>query len=279
MNSRFFQVLASLAVVAFFVCGQQALAEGHQYHIQVVQRANPEQAPTNPPPKSNLYALQQAFTATPGAVNTDGSDLWPCFGNGAGTGDCPFIGDPQVNFPVGGVAVGSAAYVWSYTNCDGDTSTSPVCGQTETWYSDDSNDTTDDLTYAITATQVQSGVTVTLADSGTVDFAGVNPFGSTPGAAIVIYGDQNFGDLGVTTGPNNGNCSANVNYPVASNVESGITYPYVIAAGATCVNPLPGLVTLTATTELAGPNTPKPTKVVPQARGCVTQSRSSRSTA
>ena len=156
----------------------------------------------------------------------------------------------SVNYlPTGGAAIGIPQYVWSFSACDGTSNLNP-CGQTETWYEDDSGDTTDDLIYAITATQVQSGKTVYVADSGVVDFAGPNPFGgASPPADVVIYGDQNFG-TGGATGKNNGNCSANFNYPVS---WPTITYPYVVAANKTCVNPLPGLVTITALTELAHP--------------------------
>jgi hypothetical protein len=224
---------------------------------------------SNPPPTKNLYGLGQAFVFSPftqssSPTNSDGTDLWPCFGNTSSANvDCPTIGNPTQTFPTGAAALGTPAYVWSFSACDASSSSVGPCGQTNTWYEDDTLDTTDDLIYSITATQVQSGKTVYVADSGIVDFAGVNPFGgASPAADVVIYGDQNFGTLGVT-GKNNGNCSGNFNYPVASNQESGITYPYVIAAGKTCVDPVPGLVTLTATTELGTPTYTKTTKGCP----------------
>jgi len=263
---RLFFCVAVVLVVAFCAFAQPALAQSSN-HFQV--RALP-QAPTtgikpdsNPPPTANLYALNQAFVATffP-TSNSDGTDLWPCFGNSTSPNtDCPSIGNPTVTFPTGGVALGVPAYVWSYANCDAPNpqTTYTPCGQTETWYEDDSGDSADDLIYQIVATQG----TKIIADSGIVDFVGANPYGGlTPPADVIIYGDQNYGTLGAT-GQNNGNCDANFNYPVASNMESGITYPYVIAANKTCVDPVPGLATLTATTELATPKYTKTTKGCP----------------
>jgi hypothetical protein len=250
-----FHVFVCLAIVALFVCGQQLLAQEvpHHYHTQLVHRVNSDHAipQTNPAPPAGLYGTSQVFAATPlpSGVNTDGTDLWPCFGNSSSANpDCPTIGDPSVTFPSGGVAVGGPQYTWSFAACDASASTDTTpCGQTETWYEDDSNDTasTDDLTYSITATQVQSGKTVYIADSGTVDF-GPNPYGGlSPAANVIIYGDQNFGTLGAT-GKNNGNCDANFNYP--SPVLPGV---FVVAANKTCVNPVPGVATITATTSIA----------------------------
>jgi hypothetical protein len=254
-KSRLFQVLISLAVVAFFVCGQQLVAQEvpHHFHTQLLHRVNPDRAVplTNPAPANNLYGVEQAFVATPlpSGVNSDGTDLWPCFGNtSTANPDCPTIGNPSVTFPTGGVALGAPQYTWSYSACDASTSTDTTpCGQTETWYEDDSNDsaTTDDLTYSITATQVQGGKTVYISDSGTVDF-GPNPYGGlSPAANVIIYGDQNFGTLGAT-GKNNGNCSADFNYP-----NPALPGVFVVAANKTCVNPAPGVATITATTSIA----------------------------
>lgn len=250
-RTRCFHLATVALIVTVCFSGQLALS---QSHFEV--RAVPHQAQTtpdsNPAPTANLYGLSATFAGTPFALgpNTDGSDRWPCFGSNSTNTDCPTIGNPSITFPTGGAALGVPQYVWSYTACDANSSSVPPCGQTNTFYEDDSNDSTDDLIYLLTATQVQSGKVVYVADSGTVDFAGANPFGgAAPPADVVIYGDQNFGTLGAT-GKNNGNCSANFNYPVT---YPTITYPYVVAANKTCVNPVPGLVTITALTELAHP--------------------------
>lgn len=270
-KSRLFQGLASLAIVVFFVCGQQALAEeNHHWQIKLVPRVNANGNAAHPEatPANNLYGLQAAFTEgypTIGA-NADGSDIWPCFGSSSGNPDCPTIGDPTITFPSGAAALGAPAYVWLLNNpgsngygCDSDTNgtsnTSYLpCGQTETWYEDDSNDSTAELLYSIVATQ---GSTV-IADSGTVDF-GPNPFGGlTPPADVIIYGDQNFGTWpGAGSGPNNGNCTADVNYPLASAANPGVTY--VVEAGKTCGNPVAGAVNLEAITELGVPKYTKST--------------------
>jgi hypothetical protein len=261
---RWFQVLAALTMVVFLVCGQQVLAqEKTHYQIKIVPKQSPVDRPAvNPPPTANLYGLSQTFAATPGATNTDGTDLWPCFGNSTTPNtDCPTIGNPSVTFPSGGVALGGPAYDWSFANCDaftnGTSNTAYVpCAQTETFYEDDSGTgATFDLTYSITATQVQGGVTVYLVDSGTVDF-GPNPFGAlSPPADVIISGDQNLGDWpGATTGPNNANCTADIAYPTSADPAPGL---FVIQANKTCVEPKPGLVTFTAVTTVA---TPKYTK-------------------
>ncbi len=189
---------------------------------------------SNPPPPDNLYGLGQSFAAY--ALDGSGADEWPCFGGGSGA-DCPTI-------VAGGVVVGIPQYVWSFANCDAScASDTTPCGQTETWYEDDSNDTSakDDLTYSVVVTQGKN----VIADSGTVDF-GPNPYGGlTPPADVIIFGDQNFGTLG-ETGKNNGNCEADFNYP--SPVLPGV---FVVAANKTCVDPVPGLATLTATTSVS----------------------------
>jgi len=265
-KSCLFQVLAPLAIAALVVCGQAVAQEKPHFQIKLVPRVNSDVRARPETLTKNLYALQAAFTQgypTP-AANSDSTDIWPCFGAAAGNPDCPTIGDPSITFPAGGVAVGAPAYVWQLSNpgsngygCDADTNgTSNTaylpCGQTETWYEDDTGDSTDDLTYSIVVTQGSN----TLVDSGTVDF-GPNSFGGlTPPADVIIYGDQNFGAWsGATTGPNNANCTADFNYPLASDPPTA--FPYIIEAGKTCTDPVSGAATLTAVTEVA---TPKYTK-------------------
>jgi len=249
-RSRLFQALVLVALVAFFACSQLAVAqEKPHYQIKVLPRMNSDVPQVNPGPPANLYGLGQAFTAF--ALDSNSADAWPCFGNTASPSpDCSTIQD-------GGVVVGIPSYVWSFANCDADTNgTSNTkyvpCGQTETWYEDDSGTgNTFDLTYLLTATQVQSGVTKYLVDSGTVDF-GPNPFGgATPPSDVIVFGDQNLGDWpGATSGKNNANCTANVNYPTSSDPATGL---FIIQANKTCVAPLPGLVTFTAVTTVAQP--------------------------
>ena len=261
-KSRLFQIFASLVIVAFVVCGQQVLAEDvHHWHLKLVPHTNaqrdfavnPETAPAN-----NLYGIEQAFAQQ--AYDSTGADAWPCFGDTASpSADCSTV-------PNGGVVVGGPAYIWQLNNntfsgngygcnafTNGTSSTGTPynpCGQTESWYEDDSNDTsaTDELLYSIVVTQGSA----IIADSGEVDF-GPNPYGGfTPPADVIISGDQNFGYApGNATGPNNGNCSADFNYPLTTGANPGSVY--VVAAGKTCVNPVSGLATLTATTEIGAP--------------------------
>jgi len=253
MKSRSFLVLTSLAVIAIWVCGQLALAEDgprQHYQIRVVPRAGQGAIYSVNPLAlvSNLYGLTAAFTATAfPTTNSDGSDLWPCFGGGTTVNpDCPSIGDPTIDFPVGGVALGVPAYVWSLADCNATSTSSPLCGETETFYEDDSGDTTDQLTYSIVATQGSTEIY----NSGTVVF-GPNPFGGlSPAADVVIYGPTSFGNEGQTGGANNGNCFADFNYPLTSPTFPGT---YGVAAGKICSPAVSGLVTITATTELATP--------------------------
>jgi hypothetical protein len=257
-------LFAALAVVALSICGPQAQAEtkNHtKYSIKVIPHGGPNAERANPSALANgLYGVSQvfAYTAYP-TLNSDTSDIWPCFASGGTVAstenpDCPTIGSPKIPFPAGGVVLGAYSYSWPLAACDATSTSSPVCGQTETWYEDDSNDSTDDLTYSIVATQGSA----TLYDSGTVDF-GPNVYGGlSPAADVIIYGDQNFGNEGITAGPNNGNCSAAYNYPLTSAANPGEVY--IIPAGKTCGVPTTGPVTLTATTEVATPAYTKVTK-------------------
>jgi hypothetical protein len=250
-------LFALLAVVALSICGPRAYAaENHnKYTIKFVPHRTDAVA-TPAALANNLYSVGAWFAATSyPTANTDGSNLWPCFGSYDGSStstenpDCPTIGSPKVGFPIGGVVLGTPSYSWSLAACNATSSTSPECGETETWYEDDTNDlsATDELLYTIEATQ---GTTV-IADSGTVDF-GPNPYaGGSPAYDIIIYGPQNFGNMGVTAGPNNGNCIPNEGYPLATAANPGSVY--VVAAGKTCGVPTTGAVSLTATTEVGSP--------------------------
>jgi hypothetical protein len=259
MKSRLLQVLASLTAVAFFLCGQQALAQNAQtphpnYRIHFAPRgieAGFEGEQLTPVTK-NLYGLTQAFTATDfPTTNTDGTDIWPCFGGGTATNpDCPKIGSPSIAFPVGGVALGVPEYVWSLAKCNATSTSSPVCGETETFYEDDSGDSGDQLTYIVTATQGTGTSLKYVYDSGLVVF-GPNTFGNlTPPADVVVFGPSNLGNMGQIGGANNGNCFADFNYPLTAPAFPGV---YVIAAGKVCSPAVSGLVNFTAVTEVATP--------------------------
>jgi len=267
MNNRLFKTLSLIAIVALLVCGQAIAADNsHHYTIKIVPRTtqqdNFDLSPANP--AADLYALAQYFAATPQpfGTNTDGTELWPCFGSyssASGTSsenpDCPTIGDPAQGFPVGGVVIGIPAYQFPLAACNATSTSAAACGNTETWYEDDTGDSTDDLTYLIVATQGST----TIADSGTVDF-GPNALGNAGSIPIqvIISGDQNFGTQGQTGGANNGNCEADFDYPLASEPPP---FPgtYVIAAGKTCGVAGAGAVTITATTTLSTPSYTKET--------------------
>ncbi len=255
-KARFFLVCL-VAMFAFLACTQPAAAQSaKRIHVKAVPAKHSDASRgvvSDAALAPDLYALEAAFTASsyPTVNTSDGTELWPCFG---GSSDCPVIGDPQIAFPDTGVVVGGPAYVWSLPDCDGTTNGSSVggvptyvpCGQVETWYEDDSNDSTDELLYTV---EVEQGTSV-IYDSGTLDF-GPNVFGgAVPPYDIVFSGDTNFGTLG-QTGKNNGNCEADFNYPLAAAANPGVTYS--VQANKTCVNPVAGIATVTATTEIATP--------------------------
>jgi len=150
--------------------------------------------------------------------------------------------------------VGVPSFVWSLSKCNGDTpqaATTP-CGQEENVYEDTTGDLTDDVLWNMTATQWQDGKLVTLYDSGTQDYGTWASLGVTLAVGpfdAVFNQDLNFETLGVPTGPNNGNCLANFNYP---NPQSSIPF-FIIADNRTCANPVAGPVFFTATSQLATP--------------------------
>jgi hypothetical protein len=281
MSFRFVQGVASFATLALFFFGQEIVAQ-EKYHPHVSVMAVSRESAENrvvrgevaPPP--DLYALQAALTQTYPTIgaNADGTDIWPCTGNSSSTGpnpDCPTIGDPSITFPSNATAIGNPAFVWQLKNtagfgngygCDALINGtghlgSPYlpCAQAETWYEDDSNDSTDDLLYVMVITQGDR----IIYDSGTVDIGVNTNGGQTPPVDQIIYNPINFGygpGDGPGTGPNNGDCVADYNYPLTSPANPGAEY--LVAAGKTCVEPIAGWATITVTTALG---TPEYTKV------------------
>src|SRR5208283_4754203 len=84
---KIFQVAVIVLVVAFCF-GQMALAEEapSHAHARLVAHGNSVHSDTAAP--KNLYIGWAAFTTAGdnfGGPNTDGTPLWPCFGNYDGT--------------------------------------------------------------------------------------------------------------------------------------------------------------------------------------------------
>jgi hypothetical protein len=289
-TSQAFQILALFTASAALMAPQRAAGqEPHRprMHMKVVRKDFAETAAvgTASAPPNRLYALQAAFTQTYPTIgaNSDGTDIWPCTGGSSATGpdpDCPTIGSPTILFPSIATAVGNPAFVWQLKNTPGAGNGQGCdalingtghlgvpylpCGQVETWYEDDSNDATDDLVYTMTVTQGNR----TLASTGTVDF-GPNTSGpTTPPSDVIIYNPINLGfgpGDGPATGPNNGNCTPDFNYPLTAPANPGEVY--LVAAGKTCVEPLPGPATITVTTALASPVYTKVTGAACTAQG------------
>src|SRR5271163_3605089 len=216
-KSRLFQIIISLAIAAFFVCGQQALAQNHlQFRAVPGTHQNTVKAQAA---FDELFQLSSGFGGLPPLdVNMD--DEWPCFPNPANANypDCS-------NIAAGGVVIGAPAFTWSLADCDADTDTSPNCGQIFWFYEDDTNDNTDPLIVSIVVKQGSNY----LLDTGDITLADPNPFPA--GTVIVISDDAAFGTLGAT-GKGNGYCAGTKK---------------------TCSNPLQGLATVTITTKV-GPS-------------------------
>jgi hypothetical protein len=220
---RIFQCAILVVIVAFCAFGQMALAQtSHHGGFKVISRGPVNGAlPDSSGPTANIYGQTAVFATTPwvsytSPTNSDGSTLWPCFGGEtAANPDCPTIGDPSQPF-VGaenGVVTGIPEYLWSLSACDATSTSSPYCGETENFYEDTTGDTSDDLIWTATITQGSSYVY----DSGVQDY-GPCAFGGGPGCpdgsptyplTVIFYQWLNMGTMGITQGPNNGNCDAN----------------------------------------------------------------------
>ncbi len=264
------RTLTFVALVSLFAfcLGTMALAANHaQFSAKIVRNGGVHANGVGPDytftyPAAGLYGVAQWFGGGPIAsyaspYNSDNSEIWPCFGGGTNADpDCPSVGSPTQDLATSGFVGGVPFYGWPlhFTDgsdfCDQASTADLPCGQVETWYEDDSLDGTDDLLYLLTA---QQG-TAYVSDSGTYDF-GPNFTGGGPGAVVVISGDQGFGTMG-QTGPNNGNCAADYNYPLLSPAYPGV---YEVQAGKTCVAPVTGAVKFTALTELGIPKYTKST--------------------
>jgi len=284
MNSRLPTILTVLAIVALLAFAQPAFAQTrtaqhNPMHFTMVHRnhANAAQAnaATSLATPSGLYPLFAAFSVSPYVAdpgeptNSDGFDIWPCFGDGSGTGDCPYIGNPQQNFPADGMIIGLPVYTW-YANsnsalgivgCGDKTSAFDFCLQASNWYEDATLDITDDLLWRMVVTQ---GWNIVF-DSGTQDY-GPDIFGQTAADYPLIlgfYADANLGNLG-QAGKNNGNCYPNSTPTNAPSLFGAAYYPlaspafappyYGVSANNTCgplVAGMPAVVTITVT--LASP--------------------------
>jgi len=268
-------VLSTLALVTTTISGQAALSKEIQRLILpslAPARANGDAAgqhsSATPPPQ--LIGLQAHFTQAYPVVNAnaDGNDIWPCLGRGNNP-DCAMIGNPPVPLPRGGIVMGRPAFTWALQNndiigfglgngtgCDALTNGTTggpsegvlyrPCGQIFTSYEDDTGDSTDDLLQRIVVSQGDK----IIFDSGIQDFGPAGPI-KYP-VDVILFGDANFGYWpGAQDGPNNGNCTGNVHYPLTAP-----TYPstgYTVASNSTCQQPVPGPATFTTYTELATP--------------------------
>lgn len=219
-------------IVTFCAFRQPAQAQAGPPHIRVrmvprVQRENINPSVVGTVPTA-LFPLWQAFT-TYAIDPTTGFDEWICDG---GHPECPTIN------PLG-LVVGRPDSIWPLADCEATSTATPSCGQFEVWYEDATDDSTDDLLFRIVATQGENYIY----DSGINDFGPV--VGATYPRLGAFSGDANFGTMG-QTGKNNGNCSADYNYPFPA-----LPGVFVITENETCVAPVAGPVNITATIKLA----------------------------
>jgi hypothetical protein len=265
-TSSLSSVLSMLAVATSF--NGQIASAGEAHHRLMLPSTQAQKPKTSEP--LQIVGLQANFTQaypTMGA-NADGSDIWPCLGRGNNT-DCAMVGNPPVPLPRGGIVMGRPAFTWALQNndiigfglgngtgCDALTNGTVgqpsegvlyrPCGQIVTTYEDDTGDSTDDLLQRIVVTQGNK----IIFDSGIVDFGPAGPINYP--VSVILDTDANFGYWpGAQNGPNNGNCTGNINYPL-----SAATFPatgYTLASNSTCEQPVAGPATFTTYTELATP--------------------------
>src|SRR5271157_4822701 len=98
--------IAVITLIVAFCFGQMALAEEAPHHSHaVLLHAGSHHSDVTVP--KGLFVPWAYFTtagANFGGPNSDGSPLWPCFGDYDGTSttsedkDCPTIGDPSTPF-------------------------------------------------------------------------------------------------------------------------------------------------------------------------------------
>ena len=146
MKRTTFVFLAVVVSLVAFCFGTMAFAADVPHHWTVKAVPNTRHiSPELAGPPAGLYPGWAFFAGSPltsaTSQNSDGSDLWPCFGGGATANvDCPTIGNPSQAFPDNGLVVGVPSYSWSLSACKDTSTATGVCGQTETWYEDDSGD-------------------------------------------------------------------------------------------------------------------------------------------
>ncbi len=218
-KSRMFQGFTSIAIVVFFVCGQQAVAQ-HHLQFRVVPGVHADKAdPLKAKEKAVMEQLSSGFGFLP-PVDGGGNDEWPCFPNQNANGaDCSTIS-------AGGVVIGQPAFTQSLSACDANTGTSTNCGQFFSFYEDDTGDNTDDLVVSIVVKQGKNYIL----DTGIVNL-GINPFPA--GSIVVIYDDAAFGTL-AQTGPGNGYCAGSTETCINA-VAGKATATFTITVGTSTI--------------------------------------------
>jgi len=197
-------------------------------------------------------------------ANADGTDLWPCVNYDGKNPDCPRIGKPSVHLPGYGIVAGFPAFTWNLQNtpgrgngvgCDALVNGSGAlgipykpCAQITTWFEDSTNDFTDDLLWHV---RVVQGSNV-IYDSGVQDYGPAGPSVVYP-VSVALSADANFGYWpGAELGPNNGDCGADVFYPLQS--PAFPNHYYQVSKQQSCVEPIAGPAKVYTQTILATPS-------------------------
>jgi hypothetical protein len=166
---RMFMFAALAVIVAFGVCGQQALALDPHFKTIVVGRAPVSDAV--PDAAAQVHQLYTMMGVAP-PLDASSLDTWPCFTGGSDP-DCSSIAP-------GGLVLGIPFYTWSLTSC---TSSTAACGQISWMFETDVTSTKTAIDVSITVTQGTS----TIMNTGTVKI------GTNPGSGYVEVISDNVG--------------------------------------------------------------------------------------
>ena len=223
-------VLSMLAVATSFT-GQIASASEAHHRLMLPSAQAQKPKPSEPLQISWDCKLTSRRPIQRWAPTQTAAISGRCLGRGNNT-DCAIVGNPPVPLPRGGIVMGRPAFTWALQNndiigfglgngtgCDALTNGTVgqpsegvlyrPCGQIVTTYEDDTGDSSDDLLQRIVVTQGNK----IIFDSGIVDFGPAGPINYP--VSVILDTDANFGYWpGAQNGPNNGNCTGNINYPL-----------------------------------------------------------------
>jgi hypothetical protein len=213
-KTRMFVFAALAVIVAFGVCGQQALALDPHFKVVTIGHGT-TQSDAVPDAASQVH---QGITAMGAAAPADssGNATWPCF-TGETDPDCSSIA-------AGGLVVGIPAFTWNLAAC---TSSTAACGQIYWTFETDVKSKTAPINISLTVTQGTS----TIYSTGTIDV------GTNPGAGFIeaIAGNVAFGPGDCTVGtcatPVAGAATITVTTKIGTSTATGTAHITLSATG------------------------------------------------